>query len=215
MKGAFDFKYFFMDLGRSIYFIGDALFMRVKKVDLNGNKYKGKIQGGALICANHVDFLDPFVIGCSFLTRRVHFLAAEAVMRNWLLTTLLGGMGCIKIDRNISDIEAIRKSVNVLKNGKLLAMFPEGGIHRDGEVDTVKSGAALIALQAKVPILPVYSEKRKHWYQRRLVVIGEAFDPKELCERKIPSLKEMENISLKIKDCLNDCQDTYEKETYK
>ncbi len=200
-----------MDLGRTIYFITDIIFFRIKKLDTDGRKSVSKINGGAVICANHVDFLDPFVIGCAFKMRRVFFLAAEAVMDKKLLAPLLKGIGCIKIDRNISDIEAIRKSVSVLKDGKILAMFPEGGIHRDGEIDSVKSGAALIAIRADVPIIPMYTEKRRHWYNRRTVIVGNAIDPKEMCTKKIPSIKDIEAVSDRIRQTLLECRNTYER----
>ena len=207
------FKYFFMDLGRIIYFIADIIFFRIKKLDADGKKFTAKINGGAVICANHIDFLDPFIIGCAFKTRRVFFLAAEAVMNKKILAPLLKGIGCIKIDRNISDIEAIRKSISVLKDGRILAMFPEGGIHRDKEIDSVKSGAALIAIRAGVPIIPMYTKKRKHWYNRRTVIVGSAVNPNQLCTKKIPSIKDIEAVSDKIRQALLECRNTYERMT--
>lgn len=209
MGKVLDIKYFPMDAGKFIYCFARVFIYQHKKYSVTGNKYKGLPKGGCLIVANHVCKIDPFIIGSGFISRRMHFLAAEAVMKNKLVSLLLRGMGCIKIDRNISDIEAIKASVSVLKNGKVLTMFPQGGVKVDDRIDEVKSGAALIALQANVPIIPVYTNK-KTGLKRQIMVIGEPFNCKDCCEKKIPSVKDLANISAMITARLQECKDKYE-----
>lgn len=178
---------------------------RMKRLTPSGEIYTGRIRGGAVVVANHTAFSDPFVVGVAVWYRRLFFLAAEAVMggklRNWLLT----GVGAIKIDRNITDIEAIRKSVDVLKKGHLLSVFPQGHITQGENVEAAKPGAILIALQAGVPIIPMYICPRKHWYDRRQVIIGEALEPKDYLEKKFPSTADIERISQALTEKMNLC----------
>lgn len=198
-----------MDVGRLVSVIFVIAF-RVRKLDREGRPYRKKLKGGILIAANHQGFIDPLVVSTTFYCRRVHFLVAEVVMKNKLLSLLLRGMGCIKIDRSISDIEAIGKSVAVLKDGRCLAMFPQGGIDRNDALEQVKAGAALIALQAGVPILPLYSAPRKHWWQRRVAVVGELIDPKAHLTRMIPSMEDITRISSTLLSEIEHCKKTFE-----
>lgn len=171
------------------------LVYRMKRITPSGEKYRGKIRGGAIMAANHTSFSDPFLVGVAVWYRRLFFLAAEIVMTGELRSALLRGVGAIRIDRNAADIDAIRKCVGVLKEGKLLCVFPQGGIQGNDGVESVKSGAVLIALQAGVPIIPMYICPKKRWYSRRVVVIGEAIDPKTLIQKKFPTTADIDRIA--------------------
>ncbi|MBR4867597.1 MAG: 1-acyl-sn-glycerol-3-phosphate acyltransferase, partial [Clostridia bacterium] len=118
--------------------------------------------------------------------------------------------GCIKIDRSISDMVAIRNCVTVCQQGNLLGMFPEGRIQTDSNTDAVKSGAILIALQSSAPILPLYSQKPNKWWQRRLVVMGEPFYPAEQCAKKFPSMQDIQQLSAQLQTKIEECKKAYE-----
>ena len=181
------------------------LYFRVKRITPEGKPYKKKIRGGAVLAANHTSFLDPVVVGVTAWYRRVHFLAAEVVMKGKLRSLLLKGVGAIRIDRIIADIEAIRKAAGVLKQGRVLVIFPQGGISPDAQIQSLKSGAVFIALQAGVPIVPMYICPQKRWYQRRVVVIGETIEPQKHILKKFPSTEDIENISKMLMDEMNRC----------
>lgn len=172
-----------MDVAR-IVCIPLIAILRIKRYTPEGKKYSKKLVGGAIIAANHTAFIDPFVVGVTFWQRRLYFLAAEVVMQGKLRSFLLKGVGAIKIDRNSTDIEAIKKSIGVLKEGHPLLIFPQGGINKDDNVENIKSGAVLIALQAGVPIIPMHILPRSEWYKSRTVIIGNEINPKEFCAKK-------------------------------
>ena len=181
------------------------LLYRMKRLTPGGETYRGHIRGGAVLAANHTSFADPFLVGVAVWYRRLFFLAAETVMQGKLRTWLLKGVGAIRIDRNTADVEAIRNSVNVLKEGHLLAVFPQGGITAGEEVQSLKSGAVLIALQAGVPIVPMHIYPRKHWYSRRVVVIGNEVDPRKIIQKKFPSTADIEKVSGVLMEEMNRC----------
>ena len=178
---------------------------RMKRLTPEGEPYKNRIRGGAIVAANHTAFSDPFLAGVAFWYRRMFFLAAEIVMQGKLRNWLLRGVGAIEIDRNQADIEAIRKSVDVLKEGNLLLIFPQGGISEEDQIQTLKSGAVLIALQAGVPIVPMHIRPREHWYSRRTVVIGQTLDPKAYIQKKFPSTADIDRVSQKLAEEMNRC----------
>lgn len=203
-RKGYDFANLPMDVAR-IVCAPLLLLYRMKRVTPEGKPYEGHIQGGAVLAANHRTFSDPFLLGVAVWYRRMHFLAAEVVMKGRLRKWLLKGVGAVEIDRNGTDIEAIRKSVKLLKKGRLLAIFPQGGISQGDQIETLKSGAVLIALQAGVPIVPMYIVPGKRWYQRRVVVIGQALDPCSYLEKKFHSTADIERISQKLIEEMNRC----------
>ena len=201
----FDIRLFPMDMARLLC-SALVLVLRVKRLTPEGKKYTEKIKGGAIIAANHISFLDPFTVGVTFWYRRFYMLVADVVMSTKLKTILLKGVGAIKITREKTDIEAINKSVDVLKRGFLLAVFPQGAINREDEIDTVKSGAVLMALRAGVPIVPMHIAPKKHWYNRSIVIIGKTINPKEYCTKKMPSTADIQNITNVLAAELNRCK---------
>lgn len=209
---AFHPKHLSMDMARLILLSTQAKY-RTKKYYLNPGRQGKHLKGGALIVANHTSFEDPVFINSLFWYRRLYFLTGEVLMDKKFFGRLLKWAGCIRIDRNISDIEAIRTSVKKLKQGYPLVMFPQGGIKRDQDVEEIKTGAILIAMQAKVPIIPVYSEKPEKWYRRRKAVIGEPFYCSEYCSRKIPSMADMEHLSKLLLEQMQRCEEEYKART--
>lgn len=200
----FDIKHLPMDAGRIVCSVLVPIF-RIRRLTPSGEKYTKKLKGGAILAANHSSFADPFIVGVTFWYRRLYMLVAEVVMGGKLRSALLRGMGAIRVDRNIADIEAIKKSVSVLKAGYPLTVFPQGGIIEDDGAVSVKSGAVLIALQAGVPIVPMYIAKKAHWYSRTTVVIGDEIDPKAMLTKKMPSTADIERISAALADGINQC----------
>lgn len=178
---------------------------RPKLVTPEGKRFKGKLKGGAVLAANHTTFSDPFVVGSSFWYRKMNFFTADVVMATKTREKLLKAAGAIKVNRNIADIEAVRTAVQVLKKGRLLLIFPEGGVQAVGNVQAIKSGAALMAIQAGVPIIPLYICYTARWYQRRQVVVGEPVDPKLLCTRKFPTTADIQNITDKLYQEMQRC----------
>ena len=203
----FNIKLFHMDMARILCF-SMPLFFCIKKIYVNENAKK-KIKNAAIISANHTCFMDPLLVGCCFWYRRMFFLAAEVVMNKKFMGKLLKGVGCIKIDRNICDIESIRKSVNVLKNGHLLSLFPTGGINREDDMSAIKSGIILMAMQAKAPIVPVYIHKKVNKKDRNCIVIGEpitTFDGETM-----PSMADINNCADLVFEKMMECKELYKK----
>ena len=135
-------------------------------------------------------------------------------MGRGLSSFLMKGMGCIKIDRNIADVEAMRTGCDIVKGGHLLAIFAQGQIQRSGNFETFKAGAVLLAVKAGVPIVPVYLSQREHWWQRKVVVIGDSFDCRERCKKKFPSMQDIdkltEDLLLEMKALKDTCEKAYE-----
>ena len=200
----FDIKLLPMDLARLVCACLIPIF-RIKRITPDGKKYTKKIKGGAIIAANHTSFSDPFIVGVTFWYRRVYFLIAEIVMGGKFRSALLRGVGGIKVERSITDIEAVKKSVKVLKNGRILIVFPQGGIVKENDVESIKSGSVLMALQAGVPIIPMHICPKKNWYSRQTVIIGDTIYPNQICKKKIPTFNDINEITATLMSEMQRC----------
>lgn len=110
---------------------------------------------GPVVCvANHASLIDPIVVGCS-LKRQVSFLAKEELFRIPVLNWIIRALGAIPVKRGRGDRGAIKSALEVLKNRKVLALFPEGTRYRDNTIHPLQPGAALLALETGASILPV------------------------------------------------------------
>ena len=192
-----------MDLARGLMLLL-LPFYRIRRVYL-GDKEKVKaLKDGVILAANHTSFQDPFVITAAFWKRRVFYVVGEAVMSSRIRNRLLSAAGCIRIDRNITDTKAIKDCVAVLKEGFALELFPQGGIGE--EENAFKSGIALIAAMANVPILPMFVKKRKNIFCRQTVVIGDPFYCSDHCSKKLPSIQDLEMITEKLYEKYEECR---------
>ncbi len=202
----FNIKRLPMDMGRIVSLFMPLWFF-LKKIYVNKNARK-KLRGNAIIAANHTCFTDPLMLGCAFWYRRMFFLAAEVVMQNKLTRNLLKGIGCIEINRNICDMNAIRKAVGVLKEGQILAVFPQGGIDREDNVQAIKSGIVLIAMQAKAPIVPAYVYRKTRFTERNCVVIGEPIPAPG--SNGVSGMGDIQSYADYVLEKMNECREIYE-----
>ena len=111
--------------------------------------------GGLIIAANHQTYLDPFWLSIP-IKRPTRYLAWSAAFRWPLVGKGLNLLGAWPLALEGSDPAAIRMSLQWLRNGGVVVIFPEGARSSDtGALDRFKAGAVRLAMEAEVPILPV------------------------------------------------------------
>ncbi|SHJ21653.1 lysophospholipid acyltransferase family protein [Desulfofundulus thermosubterraneus] len=110
--------------------------------------------GGVLVVSNHVSYWDPVVVGCA-LERQVHFIAKAELFGIPLLGPVIRALGAFPVHRGGGDRKAIRRALELLKQDRVVGIFPEGTRSKSGELLEPHLGAAMLALRAKVPVLPV------------------------------------------------------------
>jgi 1-acyl-sn-glycerol-3-phosphate acyltransferase len=114
------------------------------------------LEGGAVIATNHVGYLDFVFVGYAARDRKrmVRFMAKKEVFDHKVSGPLMRGMKHIPADRFGDARRAIDLSVEACKRGEVVGMFPEGTISRSFIPRAAKTGAARIAIEAGVPLIP-------------------------------------------------------------
>lgn len=114
--------------------------------------------GGFVLGANHTSNMDPWPLGLPLWPRRQLRFMAKSELFNPLLTPILKGGGAFPVRRGLGDREAIQRAVELVREGEIVVMFPEGtrrskGLRKKFEARP-HTGAARIALIADVPLVP-------------------------------------------------------------
>lgn len=111
-------------------------------------------EGAAIIACNHPGELDVVVLGYSS-PRQIYFMAKEELFHiHPFLTWWLHRVGAFPVRRGRQDVQAVTKSIEIVKQGKVLGMFPEGTRDRDRGLTRGRTGAVRIALEVGAPIVP-------------------------------------------------------------
>jgi len=114
--------------------------------------------GGFVLACNHVSSFDPWPLGLPLWPKRFLRFMAKSELYWFPATLVLNGVGAFPVRRGQADVEAIDTAVELARAGNVVAMFPEGTRRRKGLVKRFearpRSGAARIALEAGVPLVP-------------------------------------------------------------
>ena len=199
---AVSFRYFLYDFVRFTSAPGLLLF-RPKKLYISPKaKQDIKTKGGALLISNHISMVDPMYLMFAIWRRRHHFIATKELFdgkfRKFLFTK---AFLCILIDRDNFSMKTFKEIVLHLKQGEIVSMFPEGHVNFNEQgTNPFKSGMIVMALKSDCPIIPIYIKRRKHWYSRLIVAVGEAINSRDFAKGEIATLEEINNAAMYLQE---------------
>lgn len=162
-------------------------------------------EGAYLVCANHLNAQDPFVIG-SNLKPEIKIMAKKELFKYKIVAWFLRVNGAFPVDREANDIAAIKTSLKILKAGTPLFLFPEGTRNFTKTPLEAKPGVAMIAVKAKVPIVPVTLEAKYKFFNKMHITVGEPINLEEYYDKRVTGEEYQEiaqNIVNKIYEVLN------------
>ncbi len=119
-------------------------------------------QGGLVIACNHFHWIDPAVLGWA-CPRTIYYMAKVEAHRVPGLGELIRAFGTFSVRRGESDREAVRTMRSIVADGLALGIFAEGTRQRSGVPGEVQPGAAMVALQEDVPVIPVAIHGSQSW----------------------------------------------------
>ncbi|EME19752.1 lysophospholipid acyltransferase family protein [Rhodococcus triatomae] len=180
---------------RSIIGVARTLFFaQGLKFTISGSEHV-PARGGAVIAINHTGYMDFTYAGIPArdVKRYVRFMAKKEVFDNKISGPMMRTMKHIPVDR-AAGADSYHAAVEALRSGELIGVFPEATISRSFEIKEFKSGAARMAIEAGVPIIPlVIWGSQRVWtkgYPKRLgrtntpisMAVGEPIAPVEPAE---------------------------------
>jgi 1-acyl-sn-glycerol-3-phosphate acyltransferase len=149
--------------------------------------------GGVILAGNHESYVDPVLIAMG-PWRHVHFMAKAELWDNPFLPPIIERMDSFPVKRGSADRGAIAEATRLLDSGEAVGIFPQGSRHHAAGAEGLREGAggaALIAMRAGVPVVPVGiygsdrirpSGSRFPHFPRITVVYGDAIDPASIPE---------------------------------
>ncbi len=167
------------------------LFTLYHRVQVRG-KGQCSVAGACILAANHASHLDPPLVGAMY-PRRLSFIAAEYLFRIPLLGFCIRRLGAIPVSREdaASPVEMMKMSLQLLKEGRQILLFPEGSRSQNGKLQPLEGGVAMLSLKTGAPIIPIYVKgthkamPRGAFFPRPVrlgIVFGEPLYPQDIPE---------------------------------
>jgi 1-acyl-sn-glycerol-3-phosphate acyltransferase len=123
--------------------------------------------GAYLVVVNHQSHLDPILAGMAVRRRHLHFIARSGLFSNPLFGWLIRSLNSIPLNQKAADTAAMRTSIELLKSGRTVLIFPEGSRTPDGAMHGFKRGFWLLLSRSQAPIIPVAIEGAFDAWPRR------------------------------------------------
>ena len=129
----------------------------VHRLKILGNPGSVPETGPCILVANHQSGCDPCLV--ALVTRRwIRFLMAREYYETRGVRWFFRLLECIPVNRDGRDLTATRQALEALRTGQVVCIFPQGGIREPEDQLVGKAGVALLAMHAKVPVVPLYLE---------------------------------------------------------
>lgn len=148
------------------------VFHTLAPVSFRGRERVEAMDAPYILIANHRSLIDPFALAVPTRRYEIRFVGKRELTRNRLLEWAVRKLHMIPVSRHATDMGAMRACMQAVREGHVLGIFPEGTRHLPELMQTVESGAALIALRANVPLLPAYIDNRIRPFHKTHVCFG-------------------------------------------
>ena len=148
-----------------------------------------------ILIANHLHALDPVAMAMFIPRRQICFLGKKELGKNKIANRLMTSAHVILVSRGDTDMAAMRNCMKAVKMKKILLIFPEGTRHHEGQMQQIQSGASLIAMRSKAPIIPMYIDRKLSFFKKTNMYVGEPIPYDDLLEKGIntETCEEMNN----------------------
>jgi 1-acyl-sn-glycerol-3-phosphate acyltransferase len=148
-------------------------FRTVFRWDIRGRENVPS-EGAVILCCNHISNWDPLFLG-SPIERQVHYMAKEELFRVPGLGWLIRQFGAFPVKRGGVSKDSIKQTLAILREGRVLGIFPEGTRNADLN-NAAKRGAATFALKTGATVIPVAIIGDYRLFRRMKIVYGSPVD---------------------------------------
>lgn len=151
--------------------------------------------GGVLLCSNHISNNDPPLVGV-VCPREISFMAKEELFKMPVMKTVMHGIRAFPVKRGMSDRNALKAGLSLLKEGNVLGLFPEGTRSKTGELGAGLAGAGFFALRSNAAVVPCAIIGPYKRFSKIKVVFGKPIDFEPIRASKL-SAQEATDIIMK------------------
>ena len=145
--------------------------------------------GAVMLCSNHVSMIDPLFI--TMATKRyIRFISKKELFDNRFLNWFFTHLGMFPVARGESDMSAMRTSISILKDGGALGIFPQGHRYKHDDHRKIETGAAIMALRARVTVVPIHVRGPVRPFRRSEIRIGRPVPLDDIRRIDAPGLAE-------------------------
>lgn len=164
-----------------VYYVFLSLFLPFKRY---GNKKRFNDRTYIFV-SNHLSVMDVFP--CALATSSpVHFICKKEIENKAIGRWVVKTCQCIPVSRDGTDVGAVMQSVRYLKNGENMAIFPEGTRNKTDEIFLpFKSGAAMLSIRTKTPVVPVVMAKKMKIFRRIRIFYGDPIEFTDYYDKKL------------------------------
>lgn len=134
-----------------------------------------RFKGPAIIVSNHISMSDPILIAI-ISPRFVHFMAKKELFDSKICGALLRSMLAFPVNRKNVDIQSLKAALEVLNQGKVFGIFPEGKRSVTNDMDEFEKGAAFFAIRSGAPVIPIYLHPASYRSLCPKIMVGKAID---------------------------------------
>lgn len=128
--------------------------------------------GGCVVMSNHINLLDAVSVAISIKGRELRYMGKAELFKVPVLGSIFRYIRAFPVQRGQVDMASMRTSMQILRNGEMLGIFPEGHRSKTGEMGPLQAGASVLALKCDVPIIPLYIAGRYRPGGRIRVAVG-------------------------------------------
>ena len=162
-----------------------VLLKTILPVKYHGLENVSGMEAPFILMANHTSMLDPFMMAAAVPKYQIRFIGKKELWKFPPFAWFANNINAIPVDRHNTDMEAMRACMRVTREGHVLGIFPEGTRHHQGLMTELESGVAMIALRAKVPLVPVYIAGKLGLFRTLHVYVGQPIAMEDLREMGI------------------------------
>ncbi len=171
-------------------------FIRIRYVGTENIPKKGRV----ILCSNHVSYFDPVALSMG-VKRKIYYMAKSEFFTDYgfAVKCFFKICGVFPVKRNSSDTNAVHSAEEILKNNRIVGIFPQGGISNDRKGFSPKAGVAMLAVKTATAVVPasIYFEGKIRLFTQITVRFGQVLIPS-----KDSSVKSARIFSKKIKEVI-------------
>ncbi|MDO5110877.1 MAG: lysophospholipid acyltransferase family protein [Clostridia bacterium] len=159
-----------------------------------------RIKDKGIVVSNHRSMADPVLIAL-LSPRIIHFMAKQEIFKSPVGKAFFKMLYAFPVNRKQADLQSLKNALEVLNQGKIFGIFPEGKRAVTHELDALERGTAFLAIRSGAPIVPVYIHPDSYRRWRPIMIVGRALDVNQI----VASAKKSEMVEVvtdKITDAI-------------